>query len=299
MASANPDFPIAAEASPNYAVYNRNQVYNKAYAKFVAQLGDASQWGVNFAEFSQSMQMINNRALQLYRFARKLNRFDFPGAANELKKGLKPPKGLKKGAKWTANNWLEFHFGWEPLVKDIGAAVETLQSQPGPKKISVRDRGIEDFLVPKSSYYGTQNHYKYDTGVAIRAKVSVSNPNLYLANQLGFVNPLSIAWELVPFSFVVDWFSNVGQVLNSLTDFMGLDISQASVTTKQVIDLTVVTWSRDVVAQQDITLTNSWRSVYVIRQLGIPGPTLAIKPFKGFSLARGATAISLLLQQMR
>jgi hypothetical protein len=39
---------------------------------------------------------------------------------------------------------------------------------------------------------------------------------------MGVVNPLSIAWEVIPFSFVVDWFIPVGQVLEACTATMGL-----------------------------------------------------------------------------
>lgn len=289
-----------AWSAPPFAVYNQGLTYNKAYAKFVDQLAAASQWGVNLVEGKQSIGMIANRVMQLVRFTRKLNRFDFPGAASELKKGLEPPKGLKPGAKYFANNWLEYHFGWEPLIKDIGAAIETIQQpHPEPLYILAKAHSNEQWKIDDGAVFWSRNRYSYDTWCRIAAWVTVENPNLFLANQLGFVNPLSVAWELVPFSFVVDWFANVGQVLNSLTDFYGLTISGDYHSTKQVADLTQQNKSYDTFQQRDIVRTTEWKSVYVTRQLGIPGPTLTVKPFKGLSPTRGLTAISLLLQQMR
>jgi hypothetical protein len=38
-------------------------------------------------------------------------------------------------------------------------------------------------------------------------------------DELGFTDPFTLAWELLPLSFVVDWIVNVGQVLQSLFEF--------------------------------------------------------------------------------
>ena len=41
-------------------------------------------------------------------------------------------------------------------------------------------------------------------------------------NQLGLLNPVSLAWELVPWSFVVDWVLPIGSVLSALSAPAGL-----------------------------------------------------------------------------
>jgi hypothetical protein len=288
----------------NVAVYYPDtiaQAYNSAYKKLVAQLGDSSQWGVNLAEYHQGISMIVGRVSQLYRFTKKLNRFDFVGASKELGLGS-VPKGVRRKSKALANNWLEYHFGWEPLVKDIGSAIETLQAPP-PKRKKVTAKASAS---SKASFHpgGASPVWVDDISTVkarLSAKISVSNPNLYLANQMGFINPLSVAWELVPFSFVVDWFGNVGDVLSSMTDFIGLDVQSAQWTT--LSDTFRHRYSPFAKGFDD--LPAPWheylRGIYMVRRTGaaFPGPTLLIKPFRGFSPARGATAISLLLQQMR
>ena len=40
--------------------------------------------------------------------------------------------------------------------------------------------------------------------------------------QLGIDNPLEVVWELIPLSFVADWFIPVGEFLRSLTATNGL-----------------------------------------------------------------------------
>lgn len=44
---------------------------------------------------------------------------------------------------------------------------------------------------------------------------------LHIPAALGLTNPASVAWELVPFSFVVDWFAPVGDWLNALDATLG------------------------------------------------------------------------------
>jgi hypothetical protein len=119
--------------------------------------------------------------------------------------------------------------------------------------------------------------------------VRVDNPNLHLAQQLGFINPLSVAWELVPFSFVVDWFGNVGQVLASFSDFAGLSQVNPRTTTFQKTTKLTQTYTGYVANHE---------SVYVTRITSIVGPVLIRSQWKGISPVRGLTACSLLLQAL-
>jgi hypothetical protein len=48
----------------------------------------------------------------------------------------------------------------------------------------------------------------------------------------GLSNPLSVAWELVPWSFVVDWAYPVGTFLNNLDFDLGIGFSRGYVTYK-------------------------------------------------------------------
>lgn len=288
--------PSAAGVGSDAPSAHLTRARNAAYKQFISKCGDTASLGVSLAEANQSVNMISARAKQLYDFGRALRKGEFERAAKIL--GLeKPPRRLgnkKRSAKGFANNYLEFHFGWSPLIQDIGAAIKVLGNDfpHSTVKGSGGENGSSRTYVNNTLYLRTTN-----LSVRVAAKVGVSNPNLLLANQLGFVNPLSVAWELVPLSFVVDWFASVGDYLNSFTDKLGLTIVDpyTSIFTRCNGSTTWLPSGLNGSVgqhQEDHTIS-------LVRETGITGPTLVLKPFKGFSVRRGAAAISLLVQSMK
>lgn len=283
---------------------------NQAYAKLLDKLGDRASLGVNLVEYGQATQMIAKRATQLYRFTRKVVRFDIPGAAKEL--GMKkPPRGAVKhtrgGTKNAGNLWLEYHFGWDPLIKDIFAATERLTTPRtslgyyGSASQSV-DRVYanlhETYVDPNGAGTIIRNLDRFHKGkVRVRTGgfVRVSNPNLNLLTDLGLTNPAVLAWEVIPFSFVVDWFVNVSQVLNSYTDMLGLSWSKPFTSTK-FSGKYLEQWSVDdtITSYSDAYAVTGEGSMYN-RTTGLATPKLQTT-FKVPGVTRAATAISLLLQ---
>jgi len=61
--------------------------------------------------------------------------------------------------------------------------------------------------------------------------LSVENPNLFAAGQLGLVNPAVVLFDRYPLSFVLNWFWPIQQWMASWTDFVGLRL-EAPYTTK-------------------------------------------------------------------
>jgi hypothetical protein len=53
-------------------------------------------------------------------------------------------------------------------------------------------------------------------------------------SELGFTNPLSLAWEVLPFSFVVDWSLPIGEYFNLLDADHGWSFRGGSTSTKAV-----------------------------------------------------------------
>jgi len=220
---------------------------NQSYTRLVGKVSDSAQFAVNLAEYRQSMGMMVQRLEQLSRFTRAIIRKDLKGAADVLGAAITDGKTIgksgtarqtfgtnaKRASRDVANHWLEFSFGWKPLIQDIYSAVDHLQT---PIK-SIKPHGVSrQYLHIKdetgSAKTWTSTGWTIDQFDGVRyakqgCEVTITNHNLYLANKLGLVNPATVAWELIPFSFVVDWFVNVGEFLAQGTDFLGLSVTNA------------------------------------------------------------------------
>lgn len=62
----------------------------------------------------------------------------------------------------------------------------------------------------------------------VRLKCRVVNPRFHELQQLGVTNPALFAWEVIPFSFVFDWFVGVGDYLEGLTALHGIELLRSS-----------------------------------------------------------------------
>lgn len=120
---------------------------------------------------------------------------------------------------------LEGIFGWQPLVADIHAATTSvIQSAPTGGYVSAMGTGNFSWDFKDSNPYIRRNSYGSGRITHRRtASYVVENPNKWLSERAGLLNPLAVAWDLVPWSFAINMFTNVGQLVNQVTDYAGLD----------------------------------------------------------------------------
>jgi hypothetical protein len=209
------------------------------------------------------------------------------------------------GRQRAADVALEFEFGWAPLIGDIQSALTTVcQMAVPPQWVRAAGKGeISDTRIqtgaatnPKSreSWIGKAN-------VTVAACVLIDNPNLWLLNRLGLINPGTVAWDLVPWSFVVNMFANVNQLISSVTDECGLTITSRSTTRSALITYENFLYSTDLISGTPYP-GPAWSVVedrYKVREPGsFPSVQLMLKlPKVDWELA--VIASSLLLQKAK
>lgn len=283
---------LKSECADLFAKHLQNTLYSRLKAK----IQDSAALGVSLAEMGQSVNMIQTRATQLLKFGIKLKKLDFVGAAKELRLAT-VPKGASAKRSF-ANNYLEFHFGWSPLIGDIYSAAKVLESPVNDQFPVVSAKYTTKAVIPPAKYTGGFYARTTTGGSAVRAKmgckVRVTNPNLNLVNQLGLANPLMFAYELFPFSFVANWFISIEEFLSQGTDLMGLTIldSWHSYGMSRILlqEKGNPFWG----PQNAFTLDTTY---YLRRRYGLVQPVFQVRPFKLWGWRRAAAAVSLVVQQ--
>ncbi len=286
----------------------REAVIDKCLSRLYAKVSDPASLGITLVQYGQAADMVSKRLKSLLDFARAMRRFDLASAKKAL--GVLPPhlrsrlssteNRLKNEAKHYADNFLEWHFGWSPLIKDAYQALEVLNA-PIPygrvkasAKVYMTAKGPVQFL----NFYETltSDHtllWRCKAGCEVR----VTNPNLHLLNGLGLLNPAEIAWDAIPWSFLLGWVSNVGLVMSQMSAFAGCEISNGY----HVISLASSAKNNrqnSYPGYQGASQVYS-RAFSLERVNSLPSATLAWTGVKLPSVTRGLTAMSLLAQTLK
>lgn len=206
-------------------------------------LGKLKQQEINvsvaIAEARKTVSHLGNTALRVYKAYSAARRRDW----KTLRKTLGVPPKFKQKQKSAAGGWLEYQYAWLPLLSDIYGGYTSLQRGIGSKELvfAARSKYRDTWTERRSSLFsnslsdqernwGGFTVYTGYSEIKCSAYYRMNLPLLAKATELGLTNPLTVAWELVPFSFVVDWFLPIGSVLDALDSDMGSQLVGASMT---------------------------------------------------------------------
>ncbi len=206
---------------------------NEAKLGALVKVADAKvNVAVAYAEAAKTSDLILDTARRIDRAYRAFRR----GRLGDLAKELNiTPKRLHK-------SWLEYKYGWMPLLMDVKGAAEFFAQQhvvrpPRFKCTRVINRSkTYDYVNNVASYGGgalNADSYSARADAVVRATIwcELSSPHLSELQQIGLTNPALVAWELVPFSFVFDWFISVGDWLTGLTALQGVNVRRTLLST--------------------------------------------------------------------
>lgn len=246
--------------------------------------------------YAETLKRIDNRMkdlhFRLYALTSRDDLWKRPADVRRLKRLIKAEERKRLKAKDTlrrdlekassANLFLEGVFGWMPLIQDIINTAKTLTGDNFPAGyISGSGRGV--FSVPTSTL--TPDTLTVVGGsIQLRSKytaqVSVQNPNVWLANQLGLLNPAVVAWDLIPWSWVVGMFVNVQSILESFTTLYGLSVTDITRTDQSRIVSAVVmenAYPEDHPGYARSSASATDRFKARVKLDGIPTPSLTLR----------------------
>lgn len=191
-----------------------------------------------------------------------------------------------------SNLWLEYRYAMRPLVFEMTQAITALGASVA-KGTRQTARGYdEDFTTSSGTWTIDNGLTAVTTGSYYKAtRLSFRAGVLYDIEQdingilalWGFDQPWETIWELTPFSFIVDWFFNIGDIISGWSEQASLralgswvTIREDTVTTAKALSFEINTHpllaSGSIMAQQGI-LTD--QTIYTQR---VPSPSRPIIP---------------------
>lgn len=114
-------------------------------------------------------------------------------------------------------NWLEYRYGWRILIFEMQDLYEVMTSYDDKRKrfrqsVGYSQRDITSETYAYTNAAGTKTfHEVTEIDFSVRGIVvlDLEPPKISM-------NPVITAWEVIPYSFVIDWFVGVGKWLESV-----------------------------------------------------------------------------------
>jgi hypothetical protein len=226
---------------------------------------ERSDFGMMAAEGRKTAQLVTSTATRLAAVFKHLRHFDVYGAYKAL--DMKPDgtarrasryakqfsRSLSDQSRFAASSFLEMQYGWKPLLSDIHTSAERLALRNQKQNFDVTIRGVAKQVGiykyassgsalgwPSTQQVLPVGKNQLEIRVAYTSRYRVVSPALRIASGLGLTNPLSLAWNLLPFSFVVDWFTPIGNYFESMSALQGLAFVDAIRSTSTKVDQSII-----------------------------------------------------------
>jgi hypothetical protein len=125
-----------------------------------------------------------------------------------------------------AGRFLELRYGWQPLIQDCydGWLAFSLNQSSKPRVIKIRGRKAEIHWHNSSM---SPTLYSVLGPARCKYEIEVEYTERYpVERSLGLRDPASVVWEILPWSFVVDWFYPIGSYLEVLNALPALKVTR-------------------------------------------------------------------------
>lgn len=210
-------------SSPDKGIFVNNDVTQMLQGLREKIYGSDFNLSVFLGEGHQTLELIADSATRVYNSLRHLKRGDVVGAAKSLVNGtttgLRTHSMRRHATQTMSQNWLELQYGWMPLLGDTyGAATSLAHMTKAPFQTHYTVRKTREKVEWQTGGGSTPTDARYTYGFRTTQRVALTviireRPSSFYA--LGLKNPEIVAWELMPWSFVIDWFLPIGQYLDA------------------------------------------------------------------------------------
>jgi hypothetical protein len=206
---------------PSLSIDEADNIARENALKKILSVQRKFQSGVALGELAETIRLIRNPMGAIFE--------DTLQYCDTLRKRARIYKRLKDRRKLLTDSWLQYSFGVMPLFNDIQNAAEAAAS-------IVTYKLPRETVTGRGSYSGKNQgpdlteyigHIMLKYRMEVRARTSVKYTAQVAVNNdtsadsletlgLTWGNFLPTVWEVIPYSFLVDYFTNCGTVIDSL-----------------------------------------------------------------------------------
>lgn len=205
---------IDSSRAENIALSLFHQKINQAFTKL--------QGGVIAGEAKETIGMLKNRGRRL---AKGVHEY-----LGDVMKRLPSAKRGRFRVKDLADLWLEYHFGWKPLINDVDDAIVAFNDRTGTYTSRVTAVSEQPVSSSNLSHKISADFAEIQFRRVIADKCIVIYTGLCEAadstlgrklQRYGFAPEhwIPTFYELIPFSFLADYFSNLNGIVYSISNF--------------------------------------------------------------------------------
>lgn len=228
----------------------------------------------------------------------KISLTNFILELGDLKRMFQLFDNRKSLSKNVAGGYLNYQFGWKLFIRDVKTIYTKLANwkqvlalyENGQNSIQVRHwskvidkrSGMVSQSNP-SQYFPMETDYETVTKYTATMKFRYTVPDIKdkyvkiraLLDILGLKLNAGVVWEAIPYSFVVDWFVNVGDVLDAQSDdLLESEVEILDFCSSIKTETTLKIWGRNKYSQIEQGAVRHWvateTSSYYKRMRHIP-----------------------------
>lgn len=187
---------------------------------------------VSLAELPKTLDLIADSIKSIALIIRGIKSGNF----SDIQKGIGNTRKVRSYPNFAKDTvvkrWLELRYGWTPLIMEVQGAIKALGKRDPIKPRATSRRVVSHTEIQNWAMNLVQSGYQDETYSFIFTQtVKARAYCLYeaelttrLARDFGVEQFPLAAWELVPYSFVVDWFIPIGNWIEALTPKLGIKI---------------------------------------------------------------------------
>lgn len=210
---------------------------SRAVTECLVKLGDQkADIGTALAELVKTTNHLADTAVDIWKSVKALKGRRWGELASILSKRRQFAPKVNPGMT-AAKYWLEYSYAWMPLLMEAKGLYDLYQVQLEPAMLVHANRTVSwptsfNVKMVGANWYDTYGSgtVRVKTESCCRLTGQLDSSAMRYAAQAGLTNPAAVLWEVVPFSFVIDWATPIGNVLQAASATRGLTFVGGSIT---------------------------------------------------------------------